>query len=239
MTEFKFNAVYQWPIAYSITSESWFSLGGLSGSFNAFALSQDMTNSANRTTVFNQIKTGITASLINPVYLVENNQFTTVTIGLQQFNQWTVNYEGTCEGVNYAIAIAPEYLFTPTTQTNIVYGLGIYPPTITVCDTCQQLTVKACETQYELTTGLTPATLYTVALHAANGNTYLQEITSDANGDITIDAALFPEGAFVPESGGYIVKVYADDSLGTPLTITVGLTQYTCINLNFTYAILT
>jgi len=97
--------------------------------------------------------------------------------------------------------------------------------------------VKACQASYTLTTGLTPATTYTVALHAGNGNTYTQEVTTDGSGNITIDAAAvdFPEGFWVPESGGYVLKVYPNNDLDTPEDLTIDAVVYTCIQLNFTY----
>lgn len=235
MATFKLNAQFRWPIAYNVTSESWYSFDAGSGFANAFAIAQNMTNQAARTSVFNQIKSAIIAAVQNPQVKIENETWSQITVGLQQFNQWQVNIEGTCSGVNHAIAFASEYLFNRTTSSNIIYGL-VLNPTIT-CDTCQPLTVKACQTSYTLTTGLTPATIYTVALQAVNGNTYTQEVTSDGSGNITIDttATGFPDGLFTPESGGYILKVYANSSMTTPLTIKVGLMEYTCINLNFTY----
>lgn len=125
--------------------------------------------------------------------------------------------------------------------TAIEYVIHVYPGSATVepttCDTCKQVTVKACQASYTITTGLTPATTYTAALHAGNGNTYTQEVTTDGSGNITIDttATGFPDGLFTPESGGYILKVYPDADLGTPEDLTIGAVVYTCIQLNFTY----
>lgn len=125
--------------------------------------------------------------------------------------------------------------------TNIQYVIHVYPGSATVepttCDTCKQVMLKACQASYTLTTGLTPATTYTVALHAGNGNTYTQEVTTDGSGNITIDAAAedFPEGFWVPESGGYVLKVYPNDDLDTPEDLTIDAVVYTCIQLNFTY----
>jgi len=125
----------------------------------------------------------------------------------------------------------------PSPSSHFGYVLQDCPAEPTTCDTCKQVTVKACQASYTLTTGLTPATTYTVALHAGNGNTYTQEVTTDGSGNITIDAAAvdFPEGFWVPESGGYVLKVYPNNDLDTPEDLTIDAVVYTCIQLNFTY----
>lgn len=109
--------------------------------------------------------------------------------------------------------------------------------TATECESCYELSKASCEDSYVLSLDLTPATDYVLALYANNGNVYTQTCTANGSGELTIDATApeFPEGFFIPESGGYVIKVFTDSDLTTVVPFIIGTNQYECIQLSFQY----
>jgi hypothetical protein len=108
---------------------------------------------------------------------------------------------------------------------------------LTICDECRSITLEACADSYKIVAGLTPATSYFVTIQDRNNDLYIQEITSDGNGDVTIDATSpeFPAGFWLTESGNKVIKIYADASLEQIEDITVDTTVYSCVLLNLQY----
>lgn len=129
---------------------------------------------------------------------------------------------------NYATASVPVRL----------YDSSLTPPAdLTICDDCRNITLQACADSYKIVAGLTLATNYFVTIQDRNNDLYIQEITSDGNGDVTIDATSpeFPAGFWLTESGNKVIKIYADASLEQLEDITVDTTVYSCVLLNLQY----
>lgn len=110
--------------------------------------------------------------------------------------------------------------------------------TLVTCESCLDITKSACEASYNFKVGLTANTDYFVVLENSKGKEYSATITSDSIGAITIDATApeFPEGMFIPESGIYTLRVFADDTKEVQELLTFGTTQYYCIQLSFIYS---
>jgi len=111
------------------------------------------------------------------------------------------------------------------------------PEDLTICDECRNITLQACAESYKIVAGLTPATNYFVTIQDRNNDLYIQEITSDGNGDVTIDATSpeFPAGFWLTESGNKVIKIYSDEALTEIQDITVDTTVYSCVLLNLQY----
>jgi regulatory protein YycH of two-component signal transduction system YycFG len=110
---------------------------------------------------------------------------------------------------------------------------------VTACPDCLEKTLSACEASYTITAGLTADTDYTVVLTDRNEIRYTQLVTSDGDGDLTIDTTDFPTGAFTPEFGGFTMVVYSDVELTTPVEITSRAHTYGCVQLFFQYTVTT
>ena len=108
---------------------------------------------------------------------------------------------------------------------------------LTICDECRNITFQACADSYKIVAGLTPFTNYFVTIQDRNNDLYIQEITSDGNGDVTIDATSpeFPAGFWLTESGNKVIKIYSDEALTEIEDITVNDTVYSCVLLNLQY----
>jgi hypothetical protein len=132
------------------------------------------------------------------------------------------------------LGIAGEPTFLPFTGA---ICLNCPEVDLTICDECRNITLEACADSYKIVAGLTPATNYFVTIQDRNNDLYIQEITSDGNGDVTIDATSpeFPAGFWLTESGNKVIRIYADASLEQPEDITVDTTVYSCVLLNLQY----
>ncbi len=118
-----------------------------------------------------------------------------------------------------------------------LYDSSTIPTDLTICDECLDVTYQACVDTYKIVAGLDLATDYYVAIEDRNGDVYTQLITSDSNGDLTIDATApeFPVGFWLAESGNKVVKFYSDEELTEVVSITVGPAVYTCVQMNLQY----
>jgi hypothetical protein len=127
------------------------------------------------------------------------------------------------------------------TTEQVVYSAGFCSPCpevdLTICDECRNITLQACADSYKIVAGLTPFTNYFVTIHDRNNDLYIQEITSDGNGDVTIDATSpeFPAGFWLTESGNKVIIIYSDEALTEIEDITVDTTVYSCVLLNLQY----
>jgi hypothetical protein len=101
------------------------------------------------------------------------------------------------------------------------------------CSSCEELTLPACQDQYTITAGLTANTDYVVVITGQQGREYVQDVTSDNVGDITISTDNLPEGLTTPEQSPLQLVVRNDE--GIDQTITNNNTTYPCVNLNFVY----
>lgn len=100
------------------------------------------------------------------------------------------------------------------------------------CTTCQTVELKSCLTEYSFTTGLTGTTDYIVVITDRDGKEWVQSVTSDASGDLSITTTEFPEGFFTPENSPLQLEVKVS-AYGDPLTLTQDATTYPCYNLYF------
>jgi hypothetical protein len=119
-----------------------------------------------------------------------------------------------------------------------LFDSSVTPPTdLTICDECRNITLQSCADSYKIVAGLTPATNYFVTIQDRNNDLYIQEITSDGNGDVTIDATSpeFPAGFWLTESGNKMIRIYADAYFDPVEDITVNDTVYSCVLLNLQY----
>ena len=145
----------------------------------------------------------------------------------------TVDPSTNSQGIPSSISLKDEdgqiFTFNWSAVTTVAY---------TTCESCLDITKSACEASYNFKVGLTANTDYFVVLENSKGKEYSATITSDSIGAITIDATApeFPEGMFIPESGIYTLRVFADDTKETQELLTFGTTQYYCIQLSFIYS---
>jgi len=138
--------------------------------------------------------------------------------------------------------ISQDYIVRLANYTNIyapvrLFDSSINPIDLTICDECRNITLQACADSYKIVAGLTPATNYFVTIQDRNNDLYIQEITSDGNGDVTIDATSpeFPAGFWLTESGNKMIRIYADAYFDPVEDITVNDTVYSCVLLNLQY----
>lgn len=121
------------------------------------------------------------------------------------------------------------------------YPLGGTCPDLVTCDTCNQVTAFSCQPTYQLTTGLDPNTTYYIKITNRLNTAYTQEVLTDINGDITIQAddIDFPAGFWVPVNQPITVTVFSDSDYSTQVDLTANGTIYQCIELNFEYLVST
>jgi hypothetical protein len=104
------------------------------------------------------------------------------------------------------------------------------------CTDCYELIADAC-TGLTLTvaTSFTEDDEYIVWVTDKFGNIDQQTVTVDANGDFTLDLALFTDSGygFNPYSGSFFLTVSTSATQDTGEIITIGGENYTCIKLNF------
>jgi hypothetical protein len=114
-------------------------------------------------------------------------------------------------------------------------------PVPVVCDTCNEVTMQACQPSYFFTAGLSGNTIYYIQIQDRMDTVYTQQITTDANGDFTIIAndIAFPEGFWTPENTPIEVTVFSDADYLVQVDINANATIYGCINLNFEYIVTT
>lgn len=243
-TSIIFNAVFKFPVGN--TTVAWATLAtsqdGSTQLINYYSLSQDMTNSGVRTT-----NLGLIVAAINTRYTATEVSSSESWELVSGNYEWTVAIECTTDEDVLAIGtmaffvsiflfggtLGEEFLLFPV---SFEFG-STTTPTITECDVCYEIQKQSCQSTYTFQLDLTPATTYTVAFYANNGNIYTQEVEAGGDGELVVDATApeFPEGFFIPESGGYVVKVFTDTDLATVVPFVIGSNQYQCIQLSFAY----
>lgn len=105
---------------------------------------------------------------------------------------------------------------------------------VSTCADCDEVTLPACQDAYTITTGLVGETDYFAILTDHFGRQYVQDVTTDVDGDITIDMSLMPEGFATPENSPVQVVIRSTEN-GTDLTITDNFVTYPCIKINYVY----
>ena len=97
------------------------------------------------------------------------------------------------------------------------------------CLSCYQQTVENCDTSI-IIYGLSDLTDYDVTLtDNVSGRKYLHSTTSDSDGEITLDTSDFPTGLFSPYNSPMTLTITEN---GSPVTLTYGYVNYSCIELN-------
>ena len=101
---------------------------------------------------------------------------------------------------------------------------------VNICDLCYEMTGEACYSALFIEAGLTPTTDYTVWVEDRNDRIYIQAVTTDSGGDITLDLSAFDEGMFNAFSGSYIITVSTSQTIEE---LTVQGQAYQCIKVTF------
>ena len=111
---------------------------------------------------------------------------------------------------------------------------------LTSCDSCYKLNAFACQDSYLLSASLIPATWYVIKIISDN-SIYAQNVLTDGNGDITINAASvsFPSGFWTVANMPVTIEIYADSNMTILQPFTIGTVTYLCIDLNLKNLILT
>lgn len=104
---------------------------------------------------------------------------------------------------------------------------------ITFCSTCYPLSGVACGSSLDLTAGLSPLTVYYVWVKDRFDKRYVQEVTTDGSGDLTLDLTAFPDGLFASYTGSFIITVSTSETEDTEEEVTIGTVDYTCYIVDF------
>lgn len=113
----------------------------------------------------------------------------------------------------------------------------VNPITLIQCEHCLDLTIPGCPDSFTIIAGLTVGTDYTVVITDKNDKRHVEQCTADGSGNLTFDCTGFPRYFFTPESGKKALTIFTDATLSTPVLITQGATQYTCMTLTFSYVV--
>lgn len=201
----------------------------------AFALSQDMTDPAQRATVLNSLEGAVLTyggSIVSStdswntvggdyvwiVNIESNTPFSPLS-----YNGTKIIWAATlCSGIgDYMFPITWIDCETPT------------PPSVdtTPCDICYDITSDPCGDEIYLP-GLDADATYTLTFTDNNSQVnYTYTVVTDGSGEATIVIGDFPVGAFSNYSN-YTVTIL--DENGDPAQVTIGYTTYDCYNLVFT-----
>ena len=240
---------FKFPIAYSVAAESWATIfsqaNGDGSTVTFFVLEVDMTDSAQRTNLFDLIKAAISAQYDDVVFLTDSFTWGVEVVGLNSYNVLTIDIEATATDPHLvgALFFAPEYSFTGAGagSPNLTYGIVMIPPTcpelplsnpLPGCQECFDAVVDECN-DVILLLDFDPSTTYQVMLEDWTGTQNLIEKTSDSMGGITISEDDFEPGTNIEPSKPIKVTIYKMDS--TIYTFAIGNTAYTCVNLQFKY----
>lgn len=94
------------------------------------------------------------------------------------------------------------------------------------CDSCYVTSIAWC-TDPHFITGLQHAHPYRVYIENHFGQVYYQNVTTDSDGNFTLDISLFPDEFFNPSSGNFILTVKTLQ--GDDTDIVYGYQGYPCI----------
>lgn len=239
-------ANYRWLTSYgNITSEAWSAIrsstDGSTADVTFFILSQNMTDATQRDSVFTQIKNAISNYYTGVAFTTETHSWSTVTIGLNNYYQWSITLEGTATdpSLTGAMFIAPTNFYVAETP-NLAYGVVIdsaeatpCPPSVNPedaadCLSCYQQTISTCPDEIVIE-GLDTDTEYVFTVtDNVSGKKYTYSVTSDGFGDGTIDTTAFPAGLFTPYNSPMTLTITEN---GSPVTLTYGYVNYSCIEL--------
>lgn len=243
MATVNFNAVFKFPTSFpEITAQSWGSIStntaGTNQLINFFAISQDMTNSLQRSVVIGSIESAIT-SFYSATVTTSTNSWDIVGGNYE----WTINISATAtnpETVGSLIIVptaffvgsiaGSEYLiFTTTFETDCPdCPPSVNPEDAEDCLSCYQQSVDNCADEIVIQ-GLEDTATYTVNISdPQSGKTYTSTKISDVNGEITLETSDYPAGLFSPYNSPLTLTLIQD---GSPVVLTYGYVNYSCIDL--------
>ena len=110
---------------------------------------------------------------------------------------------------------------------------GLCPPSVNPedaedCLSCYQQTISTCPDEIVIE-GLDTDTDYVFTVtDNVSGKKYTYAVTSDGFGDGTIDTTAFPAGLFTPYNSPMTLTITEN---GSPVTLTYGYVNYSCIEL--------
>lgn len=111
---------------------------------------------------------------------------------------------------------------------------SVNPEDATDCLSCYQLEADFCETPITVQ-GLDASEDYTFTIiDNVSGKTYTYAVTTDGNGEADIDTADFPTSLFSPYNSPFTITI--KDSTGSPVVLTYGYVNYSCIELTIVNA---
>lgn len=106
---------------------------------------------------------------------------------------------------------------------------SVNPENATDCLSCYQLEADFCETPITVQ-GLDASENYTFTIvDNVSGKTYTYAVTTDTNGEADINTADFPTSLFSPYNSPFTITI--KDSTGSPVVLTYGYVNYSCIEL--------
>ena len=105
---------------------------------------------------------------------------------------------------------------------------SVNPEDATDCLSCYQQTISTCPDEIVIE-GLDTDTDYVFTVtDNVSGKKYTYSVTSDGFGDGTIDTTAFPAGLFTPYNSPMTLTITEN---GSPVTLTYGYVNYSCIEL--------
>lgn len=118
-------------------------------------------------------------------------------------------------------------------STSICMDNNLCPPSVNPedaedCLSCYQQTISTCPGEIVIE-GLDTDTEYVFTVtDNVSGKKYTYAVTSDGFGDGTIDTTAFPAGLFTPYNSPMTLTITEN---GSPVTLTYGYVNYSCIEL--------
>lgn len=177
----------------------------------------------------------LTDFLDNMVGDMESTMGGSVTYTISNGTDW-----GDAVTVNFTFVNPDFEIYFAYIQTEEYY-YAIHITTSTECLNSYELTLTACEPNYTIPAGLTPLAIYYFSIETNRHKRYVQEISTDANGDVQLwaNAPMFPTGFFTPEMMTMTGKVYTNSALTDQQQFTINNTLYNSLNIKFIYTIIT
>lgn len=102
------------------------------------------------------------------------------------------------------------------------------------CSECYETELITCYSHLILDVSLDPNTTYYVWLKDKFNNFYIVQVTSDANGDLSVPVEEFPEGLLIENTGSFTLYISTTSATNTKETFTVGYTDYDCVVFDLT-----
>ena len=120
------------------------------------------------------------------------------------------------------------WLSTTDCEANGLCPPSVNPEDATDCLSCYQQTISTCPDTIVIE-GLDTDTEYVFTVtDNVSGKKYTYAVTSDGFGDGTIDTTAFPAGLFTPYNSPMTLTITEN---GSPVTLTYGYVNYSCIEL--------